>query len=314
MTLGVPAGLIPPRPGQAEAVHGPGHNEESLMSRKPSGAFGEIWEIAKTLFWAGVIAIVIRTFAYEPFNIPSGSMIPTLLVGDYLFVSKSAFGYSKYSFPGGLVPVEGRIWEGEPKRGDVVVFRPPGEPETDFIKRVIGLPGDRVQMRQGRLFVNDTLVERQRIEDYVDPDEPNTPPVPQYLETLPGGVVHRIIEKAGDVGPLDSTTVFLVPAGHYFMMGDNRDGSADSRELSHIKFIDNAAEYAAKCEGAVIDESAKDCFANVGFVPKENLIGPAKILFWSFVSTESSGARVRWYNPITWVTALRFGRLFNVIE
>lgn len=306
MTLRASAGLIPPRPGQAEAVHGPGHNEESLMSRKPSGAFGEIWEIAKTLFWAGVIAIVIRTFAYEPFNIPSGSMIPTLLVGDYLFVSKSAFGYSKYSFPGGVVPVEGRIWEGEPKRGDVVVFRPPGEPETDFIKRVIGLPGDRVQMRQGRLFINDTLVDRQRIEDYVDPDEPYTRPSPQYMETLPGGVTHRIIERSGDEGQLDNTATFLVPADHYFMMGDNRDGSADSRQVP--------TGSGAKCETGVIDGTMTDCLGNVGFVPKENLIGPAKILFWSFVSSESSGARVHWYNPITWVTALRFGRLFNVIE
>ncbi len=299
MTLRGPAGLIPPRPGQAEAVHGPGHNEESLMSRKPSGAFGEIWEIAKTLIWAGLIAIVIRTFAYEPFNIPSSSMVPTLLIGDYLFVSKSAFGYSKFSFPGGLVPVEGRIWEGEPKRGDVVVFRPPGEPETDFIKRVIGLPGDRVQMREGRLFINDTLVDRQRIEDYVDPDDPYARPAPQYLETLPGGVTHRIIEKLGDAGQLDNTAVFLVPAGHYFMMGDNRDGSADSRQLGSSD---------AKCETGVIDETATDCFDKVGFVPKENLIGPAKILFWSFDGSN------HWYNPITWVTGLRFGRLFNVIE
>lgn len=278
------------------------------MSRKSSGAFGEIWEVVKTLIWAGVIAIVIRTFAYEPFNIPSGSMIPTLLVGDYLFVSKSAFGYSRFSFPAGLIPVEGRIWEGAPKRGDVVVFRPPGEPETDFIKRVIGLPGDRIQVRQGRLYINDVMVERQQIEDYADPESPQSQPVPQYLETLPGGVVHRIIEKAGDLGPNDDTPIFVVPANHYFMMGDNRDGSADSRELSQAKFLSNMAEFKTKCEGDVIDETASDCFAKVGFVPKENLIGPAKILFWSYDSSN------RWYNPITWVTALRFGRLFNVIE
>lgn len=163
------------------------------MSGKPSGAFGELWEIVKTLFWAGVIAIVIRTFAYEPFNIPSSSMVPTLLIGDYLFVSKSAFGYSQYSFPGGLVPVEGRVWEGDPERGDVVVFRPPGEPETDFIKRVIGLPGDRIQVRQGRLYINDVMVERQRVEDYVDPDDPAARQFPQYLETLPGGKAHYIM-------------------------------------------------------------------------------------------------------------------------
>src|SRR5262245_13246670 len=206
------------------------------MSRKEPGAFGELWEIVKTLFWAAVIAIVIRTFAYEPFNIPSGSMIPTLLVGDYLFVSKSAYGYGKYSFPGELGPDKGRIWEDEPERGDVIVFRPPGEPETDFIKRLIGLPGDRVQLRQGRLYINDVMVERQRIEDYVNPDRPGMAPVPQYMETLPGGVTHRIIEEAGDLGPSDDTPVFVVPAGHYFMMGDNRDGSADSRERTEAHF------------------------------------------------------------------------------
>ncbi|WP_119304056.1 signal peptidase I [Dongia deserti] len=290
------------------------------MSRKASGAFSEFWEIVKTLLWAAIIAIVIRTFAYEPFNIPSGSMIPTLLEGDYLFVSKMAYGYSKFSFPGGLVPIEGRIWEGEPKRGEVVVFRPSREPDTDFIKRVIGLPGDRIQMRQGLLYINDVPVERQRIEDYVDPDNP-TDQVPQYLETLPGGVTHRIIERFGDRADSDNTQTFIVPAGHYFMMGDNRDGSNDSRALSPANFIasvkvgDNQgmelaeAAFNERCRSrGIIDESNKDCLATVGFVPKENLIGPAKILFWSY------GSSFRWYNPVTWATALRFGRLLNVIQ
>jgi signal peptidase I len=277
------------------------------MSRNTPGAFSEFWEIVKTLLWAAVIAIFIRTFAYEPFNIPSGSMVPTLLVGDYLFVSKMAYGYSKYSFPGGLIPVEGRIWEGAPTRGEVVVFRPPREPETDFIKRVIGLPGDRIQVRQGRLYINDVMVERQRIEDYVypdvpenvDPEVPENRPSPQYLETLPGGVTHRIIESAGDEGGADNTPVFVVPADHYFMMGDNRDGSNDSRATR------GGGE---QCNTGTIDASNRDCLGVVGFVPKENLIGPAKILFWSYDSS------FRVYNPISWVTALRFDRLLNVIE
>lgn len=236
------------------------------MSRKDSGAFSEFWEIVKTLLWAAVIAIFIRTFAYEPFNIPSGSMVPTLLVGDYLFVSKMAYGYSRYSFPGGLVPVEGRIWEGEPTRGQVVVFRPPGQPETDFIKRVIGLPGDRIQVREGRLYINDMIVERQQIEDYVDPDvdpnvDPNDPankPPAQYLETLPGGVTHRIVEAKGDTGDYDNTPVFVVPADHYFMMGDNRDGSNDSR----------ATTGGAKCSTGTINESNRECLGPVGFSPR----------------------------------------------
>src|SRR5262245_49606175 len=265
-----------------------------MSSRKPSGAFGEFWEIVKTLIWAGVIAVVIRTFAYEPFNIPSSSMVPTLLVGDYLFVSKTAYGYSKYSFPGGLVPVEGRIWEGAPTRGEVVVFRPPGEPDVDFIKRVIGLPGDRIQVRGGILHINDQPVERQRIEDYVDPDRPETDPVPQYLETLPGGVTHLIIESQGDSSRTDNTPTYVVPDGHYFMMGDNRDGSNDSRAMGGATFAldvdpsDTEAleqartAYAEQCGGDVsdtIDESKMTCLGTVGFVPKENLIGPAKILF-----------------------------------
>lgn len=270
------------------------------MSRKAaSGAFSEFWEIVKTLLWAAVIAIVIRTFAYEPFNIPSESMVPTLLKGDYLFVSKMAYGYSRFSFPGGLVPVEGRIWEGAPSRGEVVVFRPTREPETDFIKRVIGLPGDRIQVREGRLYINDVLVERQRIEDYVDPDAPEKEPAAQYLETLPGGVTHRIIESAGDAGGYDNTPTYVVPADHYFMMGDNRDGSNDSRAYDQFK---------EQCGTGTIDDSNSDCLQTVGFVAKENLIGPAKILFWSYDSSS------HWYNPITWVTALRFDRLLNVIE
>ena len=293
------------------------------MSRKASGAFSEFWEIVKTLLWAAVIAIVIRTFAYEPFNIPSGSMVPTLLKGDYLFVSKMAYGYSRYSFPGGLVPVEGRIWEGAPTRGEVVVFRPTRELETDFIKRVIGLPGDRIQVREGRLYINDVMVERQQIEDYVDSDNPASEGEEQYLETLPGGVTHRIIESAGDAGPADNTPVYVVPADHYFMMGDNRDGSNDSRAiLGLMDFMvgvdpkDSQAvqqaqsEYETQCSNDVtntIDESRGKCLSVVGFVAKENLIGPAKILFWSY--GESFG-----YNPITWVTALRFDRLLNVIE
>ena len=294
------------------------------MSRKASGAFSEFWEIVKTLLWAAVIAIVIRTFAYEPFNIPSESMVPTLLKGDYLFVSKMAYGYSKYSFPGGLVPVEGRIWEGAPTRGEVVVFRPTRDPETDFIKRVIGLPGDRIQVREGRLYVNDVMVERQRIEDYVDPDDPAAKAKPQYLEALPGGVTHRIIEAAQDSGSYDNTPVFVVPADHYFMMGDNRDGSNDSRapateedfmagvDRNNSEAVQQARmDYETQCSSDVtntIDESRKNCLGTVGFVAKENLIGPAKILFWSYADS------FKWYNPITWVTALRFGRLLNVIE
>jgi signal peptidase I len=267
------------------------------MAKPSTGDFREYWELAKTLIWAVLIAIIVRTFAFEPFNIPSGSMIPTLLIGDYLFVSKTAYGYSKYSFPGSVVPFSGRIWSGEPKRGEVIVFRPPGEPDTDFIKRLIGLPGDRIQVTGGILQINGKPVERKRIEDYVDPSEPNVPGVPQYLETLPNGVTHRILEADGDTGPLDNTPVYVVPRGDYFMMGDNRDRSNDSRVGPGIMTMPATQEIT---DPALLDP--------VGFVPAENLIGPAKILFWSYDDS------FRGLNPITWVTALRWQRLLNLIH
>ncbi len=273
--------------------------KQQVMAKPSGGDIREIWELAKTLFWAIIIAIVVRTFAFEPFNIPSGSMIPTLLIGDYLFVSKTAYGYSKYSFPWGLAPFEGRVWEGAPKRGDVVVFRPPGDPDTDFIKRVIGLPGDRVQMKQGQLYINNALVERKRIADfqYTTPDDPVGHPVPQYLETLPGGVTHPVIETQGDTGQFDNTPVYVVPQGDYFMMGDNRDNSNDSRVWRGFM--------PPNADQEITDPALLD---KVGFVPSQNLIGPAKILFWSYDDS------FKFTNPITWVTALRWQRLLNLID
>lgn len=253
----------------------------------------QIAETVKTIVWAAIIAVGIRTFAYEPFSIPSSSMVPTLLVGDYLFVSKTAYGYSRFSFPWGLVPFEGRVWADEPERGDVIVFRPPGEPQTDFIKRLIGLPGDRIQVKGGILHINGEAVKREQIENFIDENIGLT--YPQYIETLPNGVSHRIIEQRGDNGPNDNTPVYVVPAGHYFMMGDNRDGSADSREHRFGLGVDDEITSAADLE-------------KVGFVPNENLIGPAKILFWSYSND------FKLTNPITWVTALRWSRLGNLVD
>ncbi len=175
------------------------------MARKTDTEPSQILETVKTIIWAAVIAVVIRTFAYEPFSIPSGSMIPTLLIGDYLFVSKTAYGYSRFSFPWGVVPLEGRVWADEPERGDVIVFRPPGEPQTDFIKRLIGLPGDRIQVKDGILQINGEAVKREPIENFIAESIGLT--YPQYIETLPNGVSHRIIEQRGDNGPNDNTPV-----------------------------------------------------------------------------------------------------------
>lgn len=265
------------------------------MARKIETEPSQIIETIKTIAWAAVIAVGIRTFAYEPFSIPSGSMIPTLLVGDYLFVSKTAYGYSRFSFPWGIVPLEGRVWDDEPERGDVIVFRPPGEPQTDFIKRLIGLPGETVQVKEGLLYINGQPVKRERIEDFVNLD--NGIASPQYIETLPGGVSHHIIEVRGDQGQLDNTPLYVVPEGHYFMMGDNRDSSSDSRVTNdNVPYDVNLR----------ITDAAQ--LGNVGFVPAENLIGPAKILFWSYDNS------LKLINPISWVTALRWRRLGDLVE
>jgi signal peptidase I len=220
------------------------------MSRQSAGSF---METVRTIVYAVLIAIVVRTVGYEPFNIPSGSMKPTLLVGDYLFVKKWVYGYSRHSFPFSWPPFSGRIWEEPVQRGDVVVFKWPEDNRTDYIKRIVGLPGDRIQVKAGVLYINDQPVIRERIEDWVDGDDKDNRNhrFMRYIETLPNGVRHPIIEESDDY-PLDDTDVFTVPPDSYFAMGDNRDHSSDSRE-----------------------------WRSTHFVPAENLVGRASFLFYS---------------------------------
>jgi signal peptidase I len=247
---------------------------EKLVHKKKTGG---LLDTLKTVFWAIVIALMVRTFAFEPFNIPSGSMIPTLLVGDYLFVSKFSYGYSKHSMPFSLPIIPGRVFESEPERGDVVVFKLPSDTSQDYIKRVIGLPGDTVQVKEGRLYINNKMIERERIEDYILTDGGGrSAAVPQYIETLPNGRVHRILEMFGDQGPSDNTEAFNVPEGHFFMMGDNRDNSADSRAFP----------------------------SRFRFVPIENLVGRAEFLFYSKDSSQ----------PVYDLGSIRFDRLFQGVN
>src|SRR5215471_15560347 len=213
---------------------------------------GGIVDTAKTIVYAVLIALVVRTVAFEPFNIPSGSMVPTLLVGDYLFVSKFTYGYSRYSLPFGVPLFSGRIFSHPPKRGDVAVFKVPTDNSTDFIKRVIGLPGDRIQMREGELYINDELVPRHKVKDEQCQDNPSEVCI-LYIETLPNGVAHRIIKRTSE-GPVNNTREFKVPEGTYFMMGDNRDNSSDSR----VAFGGNPLD------GHEVDK--------IRYVPAENLI------------------------------------------
>ncbi len=240
---------------------------------------GRLWDTVKTVVYAVLIALAIRTVAFEPFNIPSGSMKPTLLVGDYLFVSKYSYGYSRHSLPLSLPLIPGRILMSEPERGDVAVFKLPTDDKTDYIKRIVGLPGDRIQMRGGRLHINGERVARRRVVDFIEIDaHGRLHRTAQFDETLPNGRTYRILEHT-DQGQLDNTPAYAVPAGHYFAMGDNRDNSLDSRVLS-----------------------------GVGFVPVENLVGRAEILFFSIDGSASVWEFWRWPSTI------RFKRVFDAVE
>lgn len=250
-----------------------------------------IWETVKTIIYALLIAGVVRTLFFQPFWIPSGSMKNTLLIGDFLFVNKMAYGYSSHSCPFSICPFSGRVWAAEPERGDIIVFKHPTT-NVDFIKRLVGLPGDRIQMKEGQLFINEQAVPKEPIGKFVEVKNPqgplgNTPrcdnaPVgwgsdcekAMFRETLPNGVTHNTLDIA--FVSADSTPVFTVPEGNYFFMGDNRDNSGDSRM--------------PKSTGGV------------GFVPFENLIGRADRVIFS-----SAGSRILYF--WTWRSDRFFKRL-----
>jgi len=251
------------------------------------------WESVKIIIQALALAIFIRMFFYQPFNIPSSSMKETLLVGDYLFVSKLSYGYSRHSFtlPYGFGSslLSGRIFDGRmfaslPKRGDVAVFKLPRDHSLDYIKRIVGLPGDEIQMRDGVLFINGQAVPKRFVgtfDTFENGDAKRG--IEVYEETLPNGVKYKVldIQKNGDN---DNTGVFKVPAGHYFMMGDNRDNSSDSRERH----------------------------SGVGFVPFENLVGRAEIIFFSGAVDEPQAFRL--LTPWRWPFDVRWSRFFNLVR
>jgi signal peptidase I len=276
--------------GQAESTGAVAAKPKKRAKQRQGG----IAETTRFLLMLFLFAILLRTFVLAPFVIPSGSMLPNLMIGDYLFVSKWPYGYGRYNFPFGLAAFEGRIWGARPDRGDVVVFRYPGSDE-DYVKRLIGLPGDRVQMRGGQLFLNGKAVPKVRVGDWLMPVTANspcrylgpTPPAPvveggerfcrypRYRETLPEGRSYEVLDQYQ--GGADDTEVFTVPAGHYFMMGDNRDDSADSRFSQEE--------------------------TGVGMLPDDYLVGEVLVTFFS---TDGS---VEWLKPWTWFSAARWERV-----
>lgn len=249
-------------------------------------------DFLKAILTAAAIALMIRSLAFEPFNIPSGSLLPTLQIGDYLFVEKYAYGYSKYSFPFGLVNFQGRVFSAEPQRGDIAVFRQPKKVEIDYIKRIIGLPGDRIQVKQGVLYINGDPVMRDfRNTEYIQ-DDGRSALYKRYIETLPNGLPHFIYETSDDAH-FDNTPVYTVPPGYYFAMGDNRDSSLDSRAQEEV-----------------------------GFIPAENLIGRAWFIFFStegtghkcdkegvFALVASFGCKLT-----EWPQAIRYSRIFKNVN
>jgi signal peptidase I len=230
----------------------------------------------KTLLMAMICAGFVRSFFFEPFHIPSSSMKPNLLIGDYIFVNKYSYGYSRYSFPFGIKFFEGRFFEKTPQRGDVVVFRFPNDPSINYIKRLVGLPGDKIQMRRGKLYINDLEIEKTPDGKFIDDDAEIRTEIFQFSEKLSEEKTVKILDQFLGA-PQDDTGIYEVPEGHYFMMGDNRDNSQDSRFLSQV-----------------------------GYVPAENLVGKATIIFFS---TQKPIWQI-W----NWQNSIRFNRIFTKIK
>jgi len=256
-------------------------NVQGAQAPEKTGAVQELVEIVKTIVYALIIALFLRILFFQPFTIPSASMEPNLYEGDYIIVSKFSYGYSRHSIPFSPPLFEGRIMDKPAKRGDVAVFKLPSDGHTDYVKRIIGVPGDRVQMKDGLLYVNDELVQR----DMLSPVKTQTPygavEVARYQETLKDGRKF-VTQDQGTDGQLDNTELFVVPEGFYFAMGDNRDNSLDSRVPAAI--------------------------GGVGFIPADHLVGKAQIILLSWKPEASI------FKPWTWVIDARPSRFFKILK
>ncbi len=244
-----------------------------MTKGKKNSFFGNL----KSIFIAIFIALLIRSFIFEPFNIPSGSMKPNLLVGDFIFVSKYSYGFSKHSLPFSIPLIPGKIFANTPERGDVVVFKTPENNRTDYIKRVIGLPGDKIEIKNGIIFINGSEILRKKLNDFIDTDNKSSNKrVRMYNEYFFNKEIN--ILDITDNGIADNTQLFDVPLNHFFVMGDNRDNSQDSRFIS-----------------------------TVGFIPYENLVGKAQFIFFSLDNA-------RFLQIWKWPNSIRYERIFQKIQ
>ena len=230
----------------------------------------------KSVLFAIFIALLIRSFIAEPFNIPSGSMKPNLLVGDFIFVSKWSYGYSKHSLPFSMGWSDKKLFSRIPNRGDVVVFKNPEDNRTDYIKRVIGLPGDKIKIVNGEIILNDSNIIRKKMNDFIDNDDQSSMKrvrrYKEYIDNLNFNILDIM-----DNGIVDNTETFIVPEGHFFVMGDNRDNSQDSR------------------------------FKTIGYIPFDNLVGKARFIFFSLENS-------RFLEIWKWPMAIRGSRIFKTIQ
>lgn len=261
---------------------------DAVPAKKQRKKRGWFHEIVSTFVYPLALVVGVYSLLFQPFRIPSASMVDTLLVGDFVWVTKFSYGYSKHSIPFSPDIFDGRIWGAEPKLGDVVVFKLPRDNSTDYIKRLVGLPGDRIQVKEGILYINGTAAKTELVGEIEVPTESGraTKTVLKYRETLPNGVSHYVLQEPGGrpsmgIDP-DNTDEYVVPPGHYFMMGDNRDNSVDSRWPTS---------------------------SGVGYVPYENLVGRADRIFPSWDS-----AKADWYEVWNWPFAIRWDRLFQAID
>ncbi|HXU99433.1 MAG TPA: signal peptidase I [Caulobacteraceae bacterium] len=270
---------------------------------KQAGAVEEAGEIAKTIFWALLIALVIRTVLFQPYTIPSASEEPNLYQGDYIIVSKWSYGYSRHSILFSPPISKGRLFFHAPTRGDVIVFKLPRDGHTDYIKRLVGLPGDHVQVRKGVLYINGKALTQQPVGSIQTDDHGYPEQVMLRRETNPEGRSYLVQSHPGDT-PADNTGIYTVPAGCYFMMGDNRENSADSRFDPGLAPEDprlGGCGWDSRVEAQIGDD------LGVGFVPEENLVGRAQIVMLSW----KEGASI--FRPWTWLD-LRLNRFLHLIK